>query len=43
MIGGTRQSVNRALAELRDEGLIRLDKRTITIVNVPALESKANW
>jgi CRP/FNR family transcriptional regulator/CRP/FNR family cyclic AMP-dependent transcriptional regulator len=43
MIGGTRQSVNRGLAELRSEGLIRHDQRSITIVDVPALEAKANW
>jgi CRP-like cAMP-binding protein len=43
MIGGTRQSVNRGLADLRNAGLIRLDHRTITIVDVAALESHADW
>lgn len=43
MIGGTRQSVNRGLADLRDQGLIRLDQGTITIVDVSALAAKATW
>jgi CRP/FNR family transcriptional regulator, cyclic AMP receptor protein len=43
MIGGTRQSVNRGLGELRDEGLIRVQQRSITVVDVPALEAKADW
>ena len=43
MIGGTRQSVNRSLADLRTEGLIRLDQGRITIVDVSALESRADW
>jgi CRP/FNR family transcriptional regulator len=43
MIGGTRQSVNRGLAELRAAGLIRVDQGQITIVDVSELQSKADW
>jgi CRP/FNR family transcriptional regulator, cyclic AMP receptor protein len=43
MIGGTRQSVNRCLAELSEQGLVRLEQRRITVVNVAALEARAGW
>lgn len=43
MIGGTRQSVNRCLAELSDQGLVRLEHGRITIVDVAALEARAGW
>ena len=37
MVGATRQSVNRALADLEDDGLIEVDGRQITIKDVTAL------
>jgi len=37
MIGGTRQSVNRLLNDLVDEGLVRVDKDTLVILDVDAL------
>jgi CRP-like cAMP-binding protein len=41
MIGGTRQSVNRLLSDLVDEGLVRLDQDTIVIPDVARLERSA--
>lgn len=37
MIGGTRQTVNRLLSRLVDDGLVRLDRETLGIPDVPAL------
>jgi CRP-like cAMP-binding protein len=37
MVGATRQSVNRALADLEEDGLIEVDGRQITIKDVAAL------
>ena len=37
MIGGTRQSVNRLLNDLVDEGLVRVDKDSLVILDVDAL------
>jgi CRP/FNR family cyclic AMP-dependent transcriptional regulator len=41
MIGGTRQSVNRLLAELMDDDLIRLDHERLVITDLDALERRA--
>ncbi|HET6380291.1 MAG TPA: Crp/Fnr family transcriptional regulator [candidate division Zixibacteria bacterium] len=41
MIGGTRQSVNRLLADLIDEGLIRVERERLIVTDVPALERRA--
>jgi CRP/FNR family cyclic AMP-dependent transcriptional regulator len=41
MIGGTRQSVNRLLAELIDDDLIRLDHERLVITDLDALERRA--
>jgi len=43
MVGATRQSVNRALAGLERDGLIRVDGRQITVVDVAALESRGGY
>lgn len=37
MIGGTRQSVNRLLSELVDEGLVRLERDSLVIVDAEQL------
>ena len=41
MIGGTRQSVNKLLAELVDRGLVAIEKDTLVIPDVEALEREA--
>jgi CRP/FNR family transcriptional regulator, cyclic AMP receptor protein len=41
MIGGTRQSVNRLLAELIDDGLVRLDHERLVVADLDALERRA--
>jgi len=41
MIGGTRQSVNRLLSDLVDEGLIRFEEDTIVITDLERLERSA--
>jgi CRP/FNR family transcriptional regulator, cyclic AMP receptor protein len=41
MIGGTRQSVNRLLSSLVDEGLVVVDRETLVITDLPALEKRA--
>lgn len=38
MIGGTRQSVNRLLSGMVDDGLIRIDRDTLVITDVERLE-----
>jgi CRP/FNR family transcriptional regulator, cyclic AMP receptor protein len=42
MIGATRQSVNKLLGQFVDDGLIRLDKEAIVIVDLPGLERTAH-
>lgn len=41
--GATRESVNKVLGVLRDEGLIRSEGQTITILDVDALRRKVNY
>jgi CRP-like cAMP-binding protein len=41
MIGATRQSVNKLLGQFVDDGLIRVDKEAIVIVDLPGLERTA--
>lgn len=41
MIGGTRQSVNKLLADLVDRGLVVIEKDTLVIPDVAALEREA--
>jgi len=41
MIGGTRQSVNRLLAELIDDGLVQLDHERLVVADLDALERRA--
>ena len=42
MIGGTRQSVNRLLSELIDDGLVRLETERLVITDLAALEQRAD-
>ena len=37
MIGGSRQSVNRLLADLTDQGLVRLERDQLVVVDVERL------
>ena len=37
MIGGSRQSVNRLLADLADEGLVRIDREVLVVLDVDRL------
>lgn len=41
MIGGTRQSVNRLLAELADEGLIRIEHDRLEVIDLDRLRVRA--
>jgi CRP/FNR family transcriptional regulator len=41
--GATRESVNKALGILRDEGLIRQEGQTLTILDVDGLRRKMNY
>lgn len=41
MIGGTRQSVNRLLSGLVDEGLLEIDRETLVITDLEALEASS--
>jgi CRP-like cAMP-binding protein len=41
MIGGTRQSVNKLLAELVERGLVAIEKDTLIVPDVEALEREA--
>ena len=41
MIGGTRQSVNKLLSELVQDGLVQLDRETLVIPNVERLARRA--
>jgi CRP/FNR family transcriptional regulator, cyclic AMP receptor protein len=43
MVGATRQSVNRALGDLAREGLIKVDGREITVIDVDELESRGGY
>jgi CRP/FNR family transcriptional regulator, cyclic AMP receptor protein len=43
MIGGTRQSVNRHLGELIDDGLIRVEPDDIIVLNVRELLLRGEW
>lgn len=43
MIGGTRQSVNRYLGEFVSEGLIRIERDDIVVLDVLALERRSEW
>jgi CRP-like cAMP-binding protein len=41
MIGGTRQTVNRLLADFAAEGLIRIEKETLIVPDLDRLERAA--
>jgi CRP/FNR family cyclic AMP-dependent transcriptional regulator len=41
MIGGTRQSVNKLLGGLIAEGLVRIERDSLVVTDVPALERRA--
>lgn len=43
MIGGTRQSVNRHLGELVDDGLIRVEPDDIVVLDVRELYARGEW
>lgn len=43
MIGGTRQSVNRVVAELVSEGLIRVEPHDLVVVDVQRMAQRAQW
>jgi CRP/FNR family cyclic AMP-dependent transcriptional regulator len=43
MIGGTRQTVNRLLGDLVDEGVIRLEPDAVFIVDIARLRRRAAW
>lgn len=43
MIGGTRPRVNRLVGEFVEEGLIRIEADDIVVVDLPALERRADW
>jgi CRP-like cAMP-binding protein len=43
MIGGTRQSVNRVVAELVSEGLIRVERNDLVVVDVRLMTERAHW
>lgn len=42
MIGGTRQSVNRVLSELVEEGLVKIEHETLVITDLARLEARGN-
>ena len=41
MIGGTRQSVNKLLSGLVDEGLLQIDRETLVITDLGQLEARS--
>jgi CRP/FNR family cyclic AMP-dependent transcriptional regulator len=41
MVGCTRQSANRVMGQFTDDGLIRVDRDSITVMNLPGLERAA--
>jgi hypothetical protein len=42
MIGGTRQSVNKLLSGLVDDGLLTIERDTLVIHNLAQLEARGN-
>lgn len=42
MIGGTRQSVNKLLSGLVEEGLLKIDRETLVISDLAALEARSS-
>jgi CRP/FNR family transcriptional regulator, cyclic AMP receptor protein len=44
LAGTTRETVNRVLSNLRDQGLIRVERARVSVLNLPALEqSLGQW
>jgi CRP/FNR family transcriptional regulator, cyclic AMP receptor protein len=43
MIGGTRQSVNRVVADLVAEGLLRIEQNDLVVVDVRRMARRAQW
>jgi len=43
MIGGTRQSVNRVVAELVSEGLLRVEPNDLVVIDVARMAQRARW
>ena len=43
MIGGTRQSVNRVVAELVSEGLLRVEPNDLVVIDVSRMAQRARW
>jgi CRP/FNR family cyclic AMP-dependent transcriptional regulator len=43
MIGGTRQSVNRVVAELVSEGLLRVEPHDLVVLDVQRMTRRAQW
>jgi CRP/FNR family cyclic AMP-dependent transcriptional regulator len=43
MIGGTRQSVNRVVAELVSEGLLRVEPHDLVVIDVQRMARRAQW
>jgi CRP/FNR family cyclic AMP-dependent transcriptional regulator len=43
MIGGTRQSVNRVVAELVSEGLLRVESSDLVVIDVARMAQRARW
>ncbi len=43
MIGGTRQSVNRVVAELVSEGLLRVEPSDLVVIDVARMAQRARW
>jgi DNA-binding transcriptional regulator LsrR (DeoR family) len=43
MIGGTRQSVNRVVAELVSEDLLRVESNDLVVVDVGRMAQRARW
>jgi hypothetical protein len=41
MVGCTRQSANRDIGQFTDDGLIRVDRDSITVMNLTGLERAA--
>jgi DNA-binding transcriptional regulator LsrR (DeoR family) len=43
MIGGTRQSVNRVVAELVSEDLLRVEPNDLVVIDVARMAQRARW
>jgi CRP-like cAMP-binding protein len=44
LAGTTRETVNRVLSNLRDQGLIRVERARVSVLNLPALkQSLGQW